>query len=63
MVSENVNLSVLLPTLLMFENINQAELAEMKYELTKSKEYFSEEWKKYEAEQVKFEKYLKRFPR
>ena len=46
-ISEYKNLSVLLPILLPFLDLNIPDQAEMKYEVEQSKLYFKGEWKKY----------------
>lgn len=59
-INEKSNLSrLLLGILPSIEGIDSPDFAEMKYEIERSKEYFPEEWKKYEFEEIQMEKFMR----
>lgn len=60
-VSENISIATTLSlTLPLIEQNNSIGLSEMKYEIEKSKEYYPEEWEKYENLKIEMEQFMQR---
>lgn len=57
-ISKHEGLSMIIPFLILTKDTPDPGMAEMLYELERSKEYFPEEWVKYEYEKIEMESFF-----